>query len=56
MERDRRAALAGIQERGQVLELDLRQVPKQNSGRRAHALDHGTGQSRVDVLPQVDGE
>ncbi len=41
MVRRRRAALTGIQESGQVLGLDLRQVPRQNSGRSTHALEHG---------------
>jgi hypothetical protein len=40
--------------RGQVLGVDLRQVPRQDSGRSTHALDHGTAQSRVSFLPQVD--
>jgi hypothetical protein len=47
-------ALAGIQERGQVLEVDLSQVPNQNSGRSMHALVHGSGQSLIGFLPQVD--
>jgi hypothetical protein len=38
--RPRRAAVAGIQERGQVLGLDLRQVPWQDSCRSTHALDY----------------
>jgi len=41
MVRRRRAALTGIQESGQVLGLDLRQVSRQNSGRSTHALEHG---------------
>ena len=52
----RRAAPAGKQERGQVLGLDLRQVPRQDSGRSTHALEHGPVQSRIDFLPQVDRE
>ena len=50
----RRAALAGVQEGGQVLGLDLRQVPRQDSGRSTHALDHGTAQSQMSFLSQVD--
>ena len=37
----RRAALTGI-EGGQALEVDLQEVPRQDSGRSTHALDHGT--------------
>jgi hypothetical protein len=44
-----RAALAGIQERGQVLGVDLRQIHSQNSA-------HSTAQSRIGFLPQVDGQ
>jgi hypothetical protein len=36
------AALAGIQERGQVLEVDLSQVPSQISGRSTHTLERST--------------
>jgi len=50
----RRAALAGIQERGQVLGMDLQEIPKQDSGRSTHALDHGAAQSQISFLPQVD--
>jgi hypothetical protein len=49
-----RAALASIQERGQILELDLQEVPRQDSGRSAHALEHDPTQRRVDSLTQVD--
>ena len=50
----RRAALAGIQERGQVEGMDLQEIPRQDSGRSTHALDHGTAQSQISFLPQVD--
>jgi hypothetical protein len=53
MVRPGRAALDGIQERGQVLGLDLRQVPRQDSGRSTDALDHGTAQSQISFLAQV---
>ena len=36
------------------MEVDLSQVPNQNSGRSMHALDHGSGQSLIGFLPQVD--
>jgi hypothetical protein len=36
----RRAALAGIQEGGQVLEVDLPPVPRQNSGCSTHTFEH----------------
>jgi hypothetical protein len=35
---------------GQVLELDLREVPNQNSSRSTHALEHDTAQSCIDFL------
>jgi hypothetical protein len=54
MVRPRRAALAGIQERGQVLGVDLPQIPRQDSARNTYALEHDTAQRRVDFLPQVD--
>jgi hypothetical protein len=38
-----------IQDQLTVLELDLPQVPRQNSGRGTHALAHGTGKSRIGV-------
>jgi hypothetical protein len=34
-------------EGGQALEVDLQEVPRQDSGRSTHALDHGTVQHRV---------
>ena len=37
----RRAALTGIQERGQVLGVDLWQVSRQDSARHTYALEHG---------------
>jgi hypothetical protein len=43
----RRAALTGMEEGGQALEVDLQEVPRQDSGRSTHALDHGTVQHRV---------
>ena len=54
MGRHRRAPLAGIQG-GQVLELDLQGVPRQDSGRSTHALDYGTAQSQMSFFPQMDG-
>ena len=39
------AALADIQRRGQI--------PRQDSGRSTHALDHVTVQSQISFLPQV---
>jgi hypothetical protein len=42
----RRAALAGMEERGQVLGVDLWQVPRQDSARNTYALEHGPAQSR----------
>jgi hypothetical protein len=56
MVRPRRAALAGIQEGGQVLGVDLRQVPRQDSACSAHALEHDTAQRQVGFLVQVDGQ
>ena len=47
MERHRRAALAGIQEKGYDLELGLSEVLKQNSGRSTHTLEHDPAQSWV---------
>ena len=45
MVRLRRAALADIQRRGQV--------PRQDSSRRTHALDHSIAQSQIGFLSQV---
>ncbi len=45
-----RAAPAGIQERGQVLEVDLPRVLNQNSGRSTHALEHDPAPSRIGSL------
>jgi hypothetical protein len=53
MGRSGRAAVAGM-EGGQVLAVDLPQVPRQDSGCNTHALEHRTGQSRVGFLTQVD--
>ena len=50
----RRAALASIQERGQVLVLDLQEVPSQDSGGSTHALGHGTAQSQMSSILHVD--
>lgn len=36
----RRAVLAGMEEKGRVLEVDLPQVPKQDSARSAPVLAH----------------
>jgi hypothetical protein len=46
MDSMRRAALAGIEVRGQVLGVDLWQVPRQGSARNMYALEHGPAQSR----------
>jgi hypothetical protein len=54
MVRSGRAALTGIQERGQVLGMDLWQVPRQDSTRNTYALEHGLAQRRLDFLQQVD--
>jgi hypothetical protein len=45
------AALGGIQERGQVLGVDLPQIPMQDSARNSYALEYDTAQRRVDFLP-----
>ena len=50
----RRAALAGMEERGQALEVDLQEVPRQDSGRSTHTFEHSTDQRRVGFLPQVN--
>jgi hypothetical protein len=49
-----RAALAGIQERGQVLGVDLWQVPWQDRSTHAHALEHDPAQRRIGFLPHRD--
>jgi hypothetical protein len=49
----RRVALAGMEEGGQILEVDLPQVPRQDSARSTHALQHDTVQRRVGFLAQV---
>ena len=36
----RRAALAGMEERGQILGVDLPQVPRQDSARSTPTLEH----------------
>lgn len=43
-----RTALTGIQERGPVLEVDLWQVPRQNSTRHTYALEYDPTQSGID--------
>jgi hypothetical protein len=50
----RRAALAGVQEGAQVVEVDLPPVPRQDSGCSTHTFDHRTGQRRLGFLAQVD--
>jgi len=50
----RRAVLAGIQERRQVLGVDLWQVPRQGSARNTYALEHGPAPRRIGFLAQVD--
>lgn len=52
----KRAALGGMEERGQALGLDLQKVSKQDSERNTHALEHGSSQKRVSFLSQVDRE
>jgi hypothetical protein len=54
MGRPRRAALAGVHEGGEALEVDLCQVPRQNSGCNTHALEHDPAQRRIGFLAQVD--
>ena len=34
--------------------IDLQEIPRQDSGRSTHALGHGTAQSQISFLPQVD--
>jgi hypothetical protein len=53
MGRPRRAALAGIHEGGEALEVDLPQVPRQNSGCNSHALEYDSTQRRIGFLAQV---
>jgi hypothetical protein len=48
--RPRRAALAGIYKGGEALEVDLPQVPRQNSGCNTHALEHNSAQRRIGFL------
>lgn len=50
----RRAALAGVQEREQVVEVDLPPVPGQQSACSTHTFEHRKGQRRVGFLEQVD--
>jgi hypothetical protein len=50
----RGAALTGVQEGGQVVEVDLPTVPKQESACSTHTFEHHTGQRRVGFLAQVD--
>ncbi|KAH6662058.1 hypothetical protein B0J14DRAFT_571244 [Halenospora varia] len=50
----RRAAVAGVQEGGQVVEMDLPPVPRQDSACSTHTFEHRTGQRRVDFLARVD--
>ena len=47
----RRAALTGIKEREPALEVDLRQISREDSSRGTHALEHGLAQSSK-LLPQ----
>jgi len=54
MVRPGRTALAGVQEGGQALGVDLWQVLNQNSGRSTHALEHDPAQSRIGFHRQVD--
>lgn len=51
----RRAALAGVQEGGQVVEVDLPPVPRQDSACSTHTFEHGTGQRRVGFLASGQG-
>jgi hypothetical protein len=50
----RRAALTGM-EGGQALEVDLQEVPRQDSGRSTHALDHGKYSTESSKLPPTGG-
>jgi hypothetical protein len=34
--------------------MDLQEIPRQDSGRSTHALDHSTAESQISFLPQVD--
>ncbi|OCL03205.1 hypothetical protein AOQ84DRAFT_368571 [Glonium stellatum] len=54
MVRPRRAALNGIQERGQVLRVDLLQVPRQDSNRSTYAVEHSLAQRQIGFIPQVN--
>jgi hypothetical protein len=54
MDRPGRAVLAGIQERGQILGVDLWQVPWQDSALSTHALEHGPGPEPSSLTPQMD--
>jgi hypothetical protein len=54
--RPRRAALTGIPERGQVLGVDLLQVPKQDSARNTYSLERDPTQRRLDFFAQVDSK
>ena len=56
MVRPRRAALAGVQEGGQVLGLDLQKVLGQDSGRITQVLEHDPAQSRLAFHPQMDSK
>ena len=48
------AALSGIQEGEKVLEMDLSQIPWQDSACHTYALEHSPAQSRLAFLAQVD--
>jgi len=56
MVRPRRAALVGIQERGQVLGVDLWQVPRQYSARSTYALEHDPAPRRLGFPPPMDSK
>jgi hypothetical protein len=45
-----------MEERGQILEVDLPQVPKQDSAGSTPALEYSAAQSQIGFLPQVDGK
>jgi hypothetical protein len=50
----RRVALASVQEGGQVVEVDLPIVPKQESACSTYTFEYRIGQRRVGFLAQVD--
>jgi hypothetical protein len=51
----RRTMLAGVQEKGQVLGLDIRQVPGQDSASNTHTLEHDPASGRIDFTGRWTG-